>query len=230
MNTNIAKLFARKWLWTGVNSSTVEAVASGYSDLDEQLAGGFPQQGVIDLKTDMGIGELRLLLNYLVQQQQDRHLLLIAPPVHINAEFLASQGINTALVVVIHPDNEKQSLWCAEQSLQSGCCAAVLLWQTEVEISQVRRLMLASEKGAASLWLLRQGIHQTSQISLPVPLSLSLFPATEGIRVAVDKRRGGQPVKAFSVNMNCLWPQLTDSPLPNNVIPLSSHSGHRRVS
>ena len=79
MSALLQQLARRQLLWHGNSQQAAyQAVSSGYPLLDQQLAGGFPSTGLIDIQTDTGIGELRLLLPYLQQQQQHWQRLVTA--------------------------------------------------------------------------------------------------------------------------------------------------------
>ena len=208
MSALLGQLTRRQLLWRGNNQQTAyQAVATGYAELDQQLAGGFPATGLIDIQTAFGIGELRLLLPYLQQQQQHsaRLLVLISPLAQPSADMLAAAGINLAQLVIISPKNNKEALWAAEQCLQSGCASAVLLWQTPIKLAQARRLQLAAEHGQASLVIFRR---PHLGLSLPVNLSIKLTAHPQGLQLTVLKRKGGWPTSPFLLRMHSRWPQL----------------------
>ena len=211
-------------LWYGCkNDNHICKVSTQYDELDKTLNGGFPAEGIIELKTPLGIGELRLLFPYLVNKQkaEKQECVFIAPPIQLNAEFLLANGLELTSTLILPVYDEKKALWATEQALSSGCCSTVVLWQTQLSIKQVRRLMLACERGGASLVLIRythlqnqkvnhySNISKTEFLSLPSALSLSLFPDPSGIKVKVDKQKGGTASKAFVVDMNQKWGELT---------------------
>ena len=119
MSALLEQLTRRQLLWHGNSQQAAyQAVTSGYAELDKQLAGGFPANGLVDIQTEQGIGELRLLLPYLQQQHQDgRLLVMISPPAEPCADMLAGAGINLAQLLVISVKNNKEALWAAEQCL-----------------------------------------------------------------------------------------------------------------
>ena len=145
-------------LWYGCkNDNHICKVSTQYDELDKTLNGGFPAEGIIELKTPLGIGELRLLFPYLVNKQkaEKQECVFIAPPIQLNAEFLLANGLELTSTLILPVYDEKKALWATEQALSSGCCSTVVLWQTQLSIKQVRRLMLACERGGASLVLIR---------------------------------------------------------------------------
>lgn len=223
MNPTLETLINKRTLWQGRYTPKPENTAcSGYPELDEQLDGGIPQQGVIDLQSDIGIGELRLLLPYLRDRhcQQQRLLVYIAPPIMLNSEMLTAYGIDLSRILVIEPKSENEALWAAEQCLKSGCCHSVLLWHTQLEVHQVKRLQLASQQGASLQVMFRP--EQKIAISLPTTLSLQLHSDQAGLAVTIRRRKGGRRSEPFRVQMQQHWPELS---LPDtetksgNVIP-----------
>jgi len=223
MNPTLETLINKRALWQGKYTPKPDSTArSGYPELDEQLGGGIPQQGVIDLQSDIGIGELRLLLPCLRDrhQQQQRLLVYIAPPMMINSEMLAAYGMDLSRILIIEPKNEQEALWAAEQCLKSGCCHSVLLWHAELQVHQVKRFQLASQQGAALQVMFRPA--QQVVMSLPTTLSLQLSASHSGVDVVIRRRKGGQRGHPFQVNMHHHWPELTlpeSSASGSNVIP-----------
>ena len=207
MSAIIAQLARRQLLWQGNNQQAAyQALSSGFAELDARLGGGFPASGLIELQTAAGIGELRLMLPYLKQQQASgRLLVLIAPPAEPCADMLAAAGIDLSALLIIAPTNNKDMLWTAEQCLHSGCCASVLLWQPQLNLAQARRLQLAAEHGAASLIVLRK---PAQYLSLPVNLSLALTAKAQGLSAKVLKRKGGWAGEVVDISMQPHWPVL----------------------
>lgn len=240
MSALLDQLARRQLVWHGDSQQLAyQPVSSGYQELDQQLGGGLPATGLIDIQTEAGIGELRLLLPYLQQQQQQsqRLLVFIGPPAELCADMLAGCGLDLSQLLIITPGGQpaagqgsdkltkqtklitaaktpksvkkpspqQQALWAAEQCLQSGCCASVLLWPAAISLAQARRLQLAAEQGAASMIVFR---HSSQTLSLPVNLSISLQPDPQGLQLTVLKRKGSWPAAPFRVSMQLQWPAL----------------------
>lgn len=230
MNHILEHLKNKRLIWQANQQLTFEATGdvelSGYPELDHALQGGFPQQGVVDIDSPMGIGEVRLLMPSLKARQNktNRLLVLIAPPMQINAEMLAEYGFALDQVLVIQPNSADQALWSAEQCLKSGCCHSVLLWHGALEIHQVKRLQMASEKGDCVQFMFRQK-HQIS-LSLPVPLAIKLSAQKQGVGLQITKRRGGWSADSFAINMQKYWPELSLQSQSSNVVSFP----HAKVS
>ncbi|GAA0856141.1 translesion DNA synthesis-associated protein ImuA [Aliiglaciecola litoralis] len=221
MNTLLEQLKNKRLVWQANQQNAIANTDStGYQELDVALHGGFPQQGVIDIDSAVGIGEIRLLLPALRarQQQTQRQLVFIAAPMQINGEMFAQAGLSLEHILIIQPETPEHALWSAEQCLKSGCCHSVLLWHQQLEVAQAKRLQLAAEQGDA-LHLLFRHKRQLS-MSLPVNLAMKLSPHAQGLSVQITKRKGGWPDNPFQVDMTKAWPTLTRVRHADNVIQL----------
>ncbi|MEZ8542694.1 translesion DNA synthesis-associated protein ImuA [Vibrio splendidus] len=209
MHELIKNLQDRQLIWTGLQSTTQGSTTStGYSQLDKQLDGGFPTHGVIEVESQQGIGELRLLTPYLAQQNSQNLAIFINPPGKICAEFFSSQGIELENILIIQPQRDLDALWAAEQCLKSGACHSVLLWGADLEIHQTKRLQAASETGKCLQFHFKATSH--NQLSLPVSLSMKLSSHAQGLKVEVTKRKGSWSYGSFILDMSQNWPLLTE--------------------
>ncbi|MEZ8775641.1 translesion DNA synthesis-associated protein ImuA [Vibrio sp. 10N.247.310.17] len=215
MHELIKNLQDRQLIWTGLQSTTQGSTTStGYPQLDKQLDGGFPTHGVIEVESQQGIGELRLLTPYLAQQNSQKLAIFINPPGKICAEFFSSQGIELDNILVIEPQRDLDALWAAEQCLKSGACHSVLLWGADLEIHQTKRLQAASETGKCLQFHFKATSH--NQLSLPVSLSMKLSSHIQGLKVEVTKRKGSWSYGSFILDMNQNWPLLTEKVIDEN--------------
>ncbi|UPR29593.1 translesion DNA synthesis-associated protein ImuA [Vibrio crassostreae] len=209
MHELIKNLQDRQLIWKGLQSTTQGSTTStGYPHLDKQLDGGFPTHGVIEVESQQGIGELRLLTPYLSQQNSQKLAIFINPPGKICAEFFSGQGIELENILVIQPQHDLDALWAAEQCLKSGACHSVLLWGADLEIHQTKRLQAASETGKCLQFHFKATSH--NQLSLPVSLSMKLSSHAQGLKVEVTKRKGSWSYGSFILDMTHNWPLLTE--------------------
>ncbi|OBT32537.1 translesion DNA synthesis-associated protein ImuA [Vibrio splendidus] len=209
MHELIKNLQDRQLIWTGLQSTAQGSTTStGYPQLDKQLDGGFPTHGVIEVESQQGIGELRLLTPYLARQNSQKLAIFINPPGKICAEFFSSQGIELENILVIQPQRDLDALWAAEQCLKSGACHSVLLWGVDLEIHQTKRLQAASETGKCLQFHFKASSH--NQLSLPVSLSMKLSSHAQGLKVEVTKRKGSWSYGCFILDMSQNWPLLTE--------------------
>ena len=238
MNKMLKQLHHQGKVWTAdQKQNVVEAIDSGYPEINKHLNGGLPRQGVIEVQTINGIGELRLFLPYLLNllqaelahDQQSRQMVFIAPPAQVNALMLLQASIPLENLLIISSQKPDESLWAAEQCLKSGCCFAVLLWQQLLAVHQVKRLKQAAVTGDAVQIIFRS--PHSVNLALPVSLSLALEAQPVGLKVQVKKQLGGWPCQDFIVDMHEQWPSLTKASvntcrssgvLSNVVVPLSS--------
>lgn len=222
MHELIKNLQDRQLIWRGLQSTTQGSTTStGYPQLDKQLDGGFPTHGVIEVESQQGIGELRLLTPYLAQQNSQKLAIFINPPGKICAEFFSSQGIELDNILVIEPPRDLDALWAAEQCLKSGACHSVLLWGADLEIHQTKRLQAASETGKCLQFHFKATSH--NQLSLPVSLSMKLSSHAQGLKVEVTKRKGSWSYGSFILDMTPNWPLLTEK-------VISIDSSHHNLS
>jgi cell division inhibitor SulA len=225
MHPTISYLKNKNLLWLANHTqSTDNQQHTGFKELDNALQGGFPEYGVIDIRSLLGIGELRLLLPSILTRQQHRQtelVTLIAPPMSVNSEMLAESGFTLDQVMVVQPLLNKQVLWSAEQSLKSGCCHSVILWHASLSVTQVKRLQLAAEKGHCLLFIIRQ--PQQEHISLPVTLGIRLSPSKMGIKAQITKRKGNWHNGSFNIYMGAYWPELSQSE-DSNVLTFPSRA------
>lgn len=206
MNELLTQLQREKRVWNAASVKSSTAVTeSYYPELDQLLQGGFPVHGVVDIHSPLASGELRLLLPCL--RQHKAMLVYINPPGKICAEQLHHYGIRIDQVLVINTPTKQQGLWAAETCLKSGACGAVLLWQNQLQVHQIKRLQLASETGNCQFFWLR--LSATDSISLPVTLGLSLQAKGDGVDVVIRKRKGGWPTGHAYVDMAPQWPALS---------------------
>lgn len=223
MNNLLDHLKNKGWIWQADFTRPLPIAKQPVpDDLDEYVRGGLKEHALVEIHSQIGIGEIRLLLPRLAANGQDHRLLVwIAPPHQINGECLHQAGVDLSRVLILHPRDGKDALWAAEQCLKSGTCHSVLLWHGDMEVAQVKRLQQACQQGRAQLFLLRT--RQSISQSLPVSLSLQLEAHAQGLQIKVTKCRGSWPPAPFIFNMRQRWPKLC-LPQPAqpsaNVIPL----------
>jgi len=218
MHDIIKQLQHQRLVWRGNEpQSQRDTLSTGYSEWDQQLNGGLPRNGVVEIQTELGIGELRLLQRFMQNHTKGRLMVFIQPPGVICAESLANQGFDLANVLVISPKNHNGALWAAEQCLKSGACDCVLLWQQNLEIHQAKRLQMASESGDCIQFIFKPQQHNV--LPLPVTLSMTLSPHQYGLTARITKRKGGWLQGNFNIDMSDHWPALTLTKPSNTIVP-----------
>ncbi len=192
---------ARVWKLKDASAAPARPVwSTGKSSLDARLpGGGWPTASLIEVLLDStGLGEVQLFLPALVACQrgtgQDADapwLVWIAPPHEPYAPALAQQGIELTRLLIVRPPTATEALWAAEQALNSGVCAAVLLWLKGTDDRWLRRLKLAAEAGGALGVLFRPERHRFE--ASPASLRLLMTQGENAARIDLLKVQGGCP-------------------------------------
>lgn len=203
----------------------VRAVSSGHSQLDAELAGGWPP-GVLSellstLAADTGLAAWRLLAPTLASVSRARKLVvLVAPPGALNALALQAAGLALPQVLQVQASSMADALWATEQALRSlgraealqgqdTCTGVVLAWlhgtapgvgRGAAPPGALRRLQLAASASGALGFVVRDAMvrHQPS----PAPLRLLLVPAAaQHLAVTVLKRRGPPMARPLQLHL-----------------------------
>lgn len=164
---------------------------TGVSALDAVLpGGGWRTASIVELMpTDVGIGELRLLMPALALITRERHIAFVAPPYVPFAPALEQHGINIARVLMIRALAAKDILWCVEQTLRCRSFGAVLVWPIAISDRDIRRLQLAAESGDSIGFVYRP--PEAARESSPAAVRIRLEANTAGaLELHVLKCRG----------------------------------------
>lgn len=166
---------------------------TGFPELDQVLGGGWPRGVLVELLvTPYGIGELRLLLPGFRALDEQRRILLVAPPYVPYAPAFARHGLDLAQLLVVSPRRSADAWWAVEQALRSGSCAAVVAWLDSGDDRMLRRLQLAVERDDCWVVLFRPPRFRRQRSA--AALRLRLTPDSgSGLRIQVLKQRGGRP-------------------------------------
>jgi hypothetical protein len=177
------------------------ARSSGYAQVDEHLpAGGWQPGQLCEIYSQgLGQGDLSLLSPVLAElSQQPRWLLLIAPPVLPYAPALEMLGIRSERLLMVHPKNDKEALWCMEEGLRSGHCSAVLGWIAHPPAAAIRRLQVACEESQGHAWLWPGAQPNSAGSPAPLRVQVSRQDARHS-SVTFIKRRGRWPGQPFTL-------------------------------
>lgn len=204
MNASLDLVLQHPGIWRGdqLAQSGVEALPTGFAELDEQLpGGGWPRGALTEILLEReGIGELRLLLPALARvSEQSEWQAWVAPPHVPYAPALAVAGVKLKQLLVAKPQWDADAWWTAEQALRSGACSAVLAWLSMPDERRMRRLQLGAESGRAWGVLFRSA--SAAQERSTAALRLRLEATANGVAVHILKRRGGYVSKPVMVNL-----------------------------
>ena len=194
MSTSLGFVLQHPAIWRGDQYAkvAVESVPTGFAELDAQLpGGGWPRAALTELLTNQqGVGELRLLAPALAHlSNEEKWLVLVAPPYLPYAPGFESLGVNLSRLVIVRTRSNGESLWAAERCLRSGTCAAVIAWPGPGSERSLRRLQLAAEEGK-SLGVIFGPTRNAASAS-PAPLRIQLSAGRGRLEVQILKRRGG---------------------------------------
>ena len=186
------QLLQRNVLWRGGSLvASLDAVASGFACLDEELpGGGWPRAGLSELLADAeGIGELALVLPALARLTgAGKRAIWVGPPHLPYAPALAAAGLDPVNLLVVRPASRREALWASEQALRAGSCHALAAWLPKVRYAELQRLVVAAQASRAVAWLFRP-LAAASEAS-PACLRLALAPGGDELAVQILKRRG----------------------------------------
>lgn len=181
-----------------------QALSSGYADLDKALPQGGWQPGQLCemYPQGYGCGDMHILLPTLATlSQQSRWIMLIAPPAIPYSPALSMAGIDVSKLLMVHPKNHKEALWCVEEGLRSGHCSAVLGWLPETDSTAIRRLQLACESQQSLCWIWPSSRQQSNASAAPLRLQIRRESADQAALRFV-KRRGLWPSEEFTLSLN----------------------------
>jgi protein ImuA len=204
MNASLDMLLQHPGIWRGdqLAQAGVDALPTGFAELDVQLpGGGWPRGALTEILLEReGIGELQLLLPALAHvSEQSGWLAWVAPPHVPYAPALNGAGIKLKQLLIAQPKSEADAWWTAEQALRSGSCSAVLAWLGKPDEKRMRRLQLGAESGHALGVLFRS--TNAAQERSPAALRLQLESTENGLAVHILKRRGGYLGKPVMVDL-----------------------------
>lgn len=200
MHPLLHDLHKKQLVWSAGQHHTNKAkISSGFTQVDEALQGGFPESGLIHIKSALGLGELRLVLPAVINKSKQQLCVFISPPFQLNTEFLLAQGLCLEQVLLIDGIASEDALWSAEQCAKSGACAGIFMWQQQLQHTQAKKLELAALKGNCLSFIFSQ--QQNNTATLPISLSLSLKRQKSRLLIDVNKQKVGWPMPTFSVKV-----------------------------
>src|SRR5690625_7295523 len=101
-NPLLQALTSRHLIWRGGTGLGQKTRSTGLSQLDHKLGDGLPTQGVIDVRSLRGIGELRLFLPALSEAEgRGRLCVFLSQAWQLHAEARAGTGLDAAPAAVV---------------------------------------------------------------------------------------------------------------------------------
>jgi len=215
---SLDQLLQQGAVWRGreaASEASVATLSSGHAQLDQWLPGGGWQSGnLVEVLYDTeGCGELRLLLPLLAAAPKDRWIIWVDPPHIPYAPVLKAAGVALERLLLVRSTSRRDRLWCLEQALKSGCCAAVLGWVPGGEAKVLRRLQLAAAAGGSLGFVFRPTDCRDQNSPAPYRLLLESEQDGASVGVSVLKRKGGWPlsrrVLPLDETMHAVRPRVT---------------------
>ncbi len=151
------------------------------------------------ITTGAGHGELALwtpMIRTLTRAAEARCCAFIAPPFELFAPAWRATGARLDRLLIARAT---EPLWALEQSLLSGVCALGFAWPQQASMTELRRLALAAERGAALCVLVR-------------PLRAAVEPTAASLRLMV--RRGASCLRLELTKARGVAPRSVELPLP----------------
>jgi hypothetical protein len=175
-------------------TTAIKKVSScGCSQLDAMLPmHGFAHGSIIEwISSTSGDGALTLAMKAAkAAMDNGQHLIVIDQAKSFYPPAAAALGIALERMIVLHPSNQADAMWCLDQALRSPATAAVIAWQDNISDTNARRLQLAAEQGNSLGFLLRDSRRMKSQATwsdmswrvMPcVPSSSNLVPGSSNL-------------------------------------------------
>jgi hypothetical protein len=192
-HSQLEALLQHPALWRGRGAAPPKSFSTGFAVLDQILpGGGWPQRGLVEiLVPSMGVGELALwapLVSRFTRSETARWCAFVAPPFELFAPAWNARGARLDRLLTVHAP---QPLWALEQSLLSGACAIGFAWPHQASMTELRRLALATERGASLGVLirpLRAAVEHTAAV-----LRIALTRTATHLRMELLKSRGMPP-------------------------------------
>jgi protein ImuA len=198
MNTVTLTDIPLLWRAQSLASLASHSLPTGYDALDQALGGGWPVPSLIEVLCDeQGVGELRLLLGLLKQEQgasgsTDRKIVLwLSPPFELHAIALTPYGLVPGDHWVCSVSKPPDLQWAMTQALRSGACLAVIAWARQVKPAALRALKLAAMTGRGVGVLFRP--LSAARLASPATLRIALRSEGPALELTVLKMQGRRP-------------------------------------
>lgn len=191
----IETLLNRGALWRGRTQqnhfSHKEAVVSThFSSLDQNLAGGWPSHGGIELCVPAVAVEWHLLAKPLAQVTSAGQLgVLINPPHEFMACKLLNEQIHLANLWIIETRSNADFVASTVECLHTHSCAVVVAWEPKgMQYAHLRKCLMACANNPGLFFLVRNAFARRN--SSPAILRLMLKQQQDDIEVEIFKQKG----------------------------------------
>ncbi|MEK9890896.1 MAG: translesion DNA synthesis-associated protein ImuA [Pseudomonadales bacterium] len=188
--SDLEALLNKRQLWRAGDSHRQafdDSLSTGFSNLDALLPqGGWPRNALVELLcADEGVGQIQLLIPALrmLTQRRRQWIAWINPPHMPYAPALNDAGVVLDHLLMIRTKDREESLWAAEQCIQSRACSAVLTWPGKgIPAKAVRRIQVACK--SYGVWGLL--FRSANEHVLPSPAPFRILLTSESHTIAED--------------------------------------------
>lgn len=195
----VATLLQHPSLWRGRGAAVPAGFPTGFAALDAALpGGGWPRHGLVEVLTaGSGFGELTLwapLVAQLTHSAAARWCAFVSPPFEPFAPAWSARGARLDRLLVAGASQSRCTpgpLWALEQCLISGACGIGFAWPQQAGMTELRRLKLAAERGAALGVLIRP--HCAAVEPSAAVLRMAIERTATHLRLRLLKGRGLSP-------------------------------------
>jgi len=98
--------------------------------------------------------------------QQGRWIVLVGASKQVINAINNIPALDSATILLVHPDDQTDSLWAIEQALMSGNSSAVLGWPGTINSRDRKRLQLAAKRTSALAFIFNEKSPVTPSLSL----------------------------------------------------------------
>ncbi|HEY7774626.1 MAG TPA: hypothetical protein VIC26_15685 [Marinagarivorans sp.] len=217
-NERLARALARVDIWRGFKLDAATAIATeptGFTALDAALrAGGWPEDGLIDLALQSSGSEWLLWLPWLQNQMRAGHTIaLINPPWLPYASSLIQAGLLLDQLLIVTPQTTAQWLACWRDIAQAKVCSGVLAWAHRLSYPELRKCHLLASEAKGTYAIHRPWLSQRQ--SSPAALRLALGWHGGALQCQLLKQKGcmaGQQVTLQPPSsIAALWQEFSPS-------------------
>jgi hypothetical protein len=191
--SQVETLLQHPSLWRARGAALPTGLPTGFAKLDAALpGGGWPRRGLVEILTaGSGCSELALCAPHVMQlttSEAARWCAFVTPPFEPFAPAWNARGARLDRLLVVQAP---QPLWALEQCLLSGACGIGFAWPRQAGMTELRRLTLAAERGAALGVLIRPLEAATLHTTAVLRMTLARTPTH--LRLQLLKGRGLSP-------------------------------------
>jgi len=175
-------------VWLGRQAQTPTGLSTGYPELDAILPQhGWPKDGITEIISAPGRGEVSLLLPTMQRLQAISTLVWLSPPWVPHGPYLAHNGIELSRLLYVQAQQPEQQ-WAAEETLKESAIGALFYWPNKpLSFTAYRRLQILCAEHHKACFIFMQKAASNTPCSLKVEIQNRGMNA---LRLKILKSRG----------------------------------------